>query len=277
MGDVGDQQSVRDQREISEGSVTRQCLNTPSETIEKKKIAISSESEDEEKEDGFEKEKDSEDVISKVRERTSSRLKRKPERELELDLLLDLSEEEDNGKKDGNNNKGESSSHNSNKKHGKCGSIPRAELRQRAEEEVVPVAQDGNGMLRASRAELRRPRLDQEVLELLKHRILNDRVHDQDERGPQSAPERGDAVLAKDVLDRLEDARARRGPPLALALALARGGGRGGLLVHGVHGLRGLDDPDGVADDRGGRACDEAGEHGLEGAQAFAACAGFED
>ena len=62
---------------------------------------------------------------------------------------------------------------------------------------------------------------------------------------------------------------------------LGRGSGSGG----GENGLRGLglarcharvDDPDGIGDEDGGGAGDEAGDHGFEGGEFLGGAAGFE-
>lgn len=93
--------------------------------------------------------------------------------------------------------------------------------------------------------ELRHAALDEGILELLKHGILDDWIDDQHERGTDAPPKAGRTILGQDLFDRLEQAEL-----LGSRRRRVREVG-----VRCVNRLRGLYDPDGVAYNRRRRTC----------------------
>ena len=83
---------------------------------------------------------------------------------------------------------------------------PRTELRKRAQHEEIPIVQHRQTKTPSARRQSRQAALDQRILELLEHGILDDRIDDQHERRADAPPKAGRPVLGHDLFDRLEDA-----------------------------------------------------------------------
>jgi hypothetical protein len=81
----------------------------------------------------------------------------------------------------------------------------RTELRKRAQHEEIPIVQHRQTKTPLTRRQSRQAALDQRVLELLEHGILDDRIDDQQERRADAPPKTGRTVLGHDFFDRLED------------------------------------------------------------------------
>ncbi|PNY26999.1 hypothetical protein TCAP_03079 [Tolypocladium capitatum] len=103
------------------------------------------------------------------------------------------------------------------------------------------------------------------VLHLLKERVLEDGVDDEDQRG-DDAGEEGLGPLVLEQRHEGADGRGCAGPGDA-SLDVGDGAPLAG-------GDAGVDDPDGVGDDDGGGAGEGAGQHGLDGGELLVGAAG---
>jgi hypothetical protein len=100
------------------------------------------------------------------------------------------------------------------------------------------------------------------LLQLLEDGVLQDRVDDQDECGQHAGEQTSRTVLADD----LEEGRQSAWLASLLHFHVADLDGLFGLGLAGGHA--GVDDPDRVGDEHGGRAGESTRGHGLEGAEA---------